>query len=230
MRILIGEDDILIAEHLKDIVKSFGYDVIAIAHNKEDILKLIDKHKPNLALLDIRMEGRYDGIEVGEYVLNNYNFPVIYITAHSDNDIIQKALKTKPNGYIIKPFKAMDIYTAMNIAVENFTSKKTEKFILIKDGYNTIKIFLYEIIYLKSDNNYVEIITGKRTYVERISLENILSTINSEDFIRVHRSFAINTTHLKELKSSNVVVGDHLIPVSRKFLKSVKEKLLFKSQ
>jgi len=223
MRILIGEDDILIAEHLKEIIKSFGYDVVGVAHNKEQILKLIDKTDPNLALLDIRMEGKYDGIEIGETILKNYNFPIIYITAHSDREIIQKALKTKPSGYIIKPFKSMEVFTALQIAAENFSNKKADNFILIKDGYTTIKLFLYEIIYIKSDNNYIEIYTEKTKYLERNSLESILSTINSDNFMKVHRSYVINLNHLKEFKSNTVILGERSIPVSRKYIKELKD-------
>ena len=224
MRVVICEDEILIAEHLKTIVKSFGYEVVGIAHNKKDMLGLIKRTDPQIALVDIRMEGRYDGIEIGEDVLLNYNFPLIYITAHSDNEIIQKALKTKPAGYIIKPFKAMDIFTAMNIAMENFTASRTDNFIMIKDGYKSVKLYHYEILFLKSDNNYVEIYTDKTLYIERISLESMLSTINSENFMKVHRSFAVNIDHVKELKSRELIVGSHLIPVSRKYIKEFKER------
>lgn len=224
MRVVICEDEILIAEHLKVIVKSFGYEVVGIAHNKKEMLALIDRVNPQIALVDIRMEGHYDGIEIGDEILKNYNFPIIYITAHSDKEIIQKALKTKPGGYIIKPFKAMDIYTAITIAIDNFSAAKNDNFILIKDGYKSVKLYNYEIIFLKTDNNYVEIYTDKTLYIERISLENMLETINSDRFMKVHRSFAVNLDHVKELKSRELIIGRHLIPVSRKYYKDFKEK------
>lgn len=224
MRVVICEDEILIAEHLKLIVKSFGFEVVGIAHNKKDMLALIARTNPNIALVDIRMEGRYDGIEIGEEILNNYNFPLIYITAHSDNEIIQKALKTKPGGYIIKPFKAMDIFTAINIAVDNFSAAKNDNFILVKDGYKSVKLYNYEILFLKTDNNYVEIYTDKTLYIERISLDNMLETINSEHFMKVHRSYAVNLDHVKELKSRELIIGRHIVPVSRKYYKDFKEK------
>jgi len=225
MRVVICEDEILIAEHLSTIVKSFGYDVVGIAHNKKDMKELLKRTDPQIALIDIRMEGRYDGIEIGEHILLNHNFPLIYITAHSDTEIIQKALKTKPAGYIIKPFKAMDIFTAINIAMENFSAARAETFIMIKDGYKSVKLYHYEILFLKSDNNYVEVYTDKTLYIERISLEGMLNTINSDRFMKVHRSFAVNLDHIKELKSRELVVGKHLIPVSRKYIKEFKEKI-----
>lgn len=224
MRIIIGEDDILIAEHLKDIVKSFGYDIVGIAHNKEDIIDLVNRTNPNLALLDIRMKGMYDGIEIGEYIMKNYNFPVIYITAHSDSEIIDKALKTKPGGYIIKPFKSMDVFTAINIAVDNFTSSKADNFIMIKDGYKTVRLFQYEIVYLKSDNNYVDIFTEKNHYLERNSLENLYSSLNTDCFMQVHRSYVINTDKITEIRTNKVLLGEVEIPVSRKFMNGLKSR------
>lgn len=226
MNILIGEDEVLIAEHLRDIVTSFNYNVIGIGHNKEDIISLIDKKQPDLALLDIRMRGKNDGVDIGEYIMQNYNFPIIYITAHSDKDIVQNALKTKPSGYIIKPFKAMDVYTAIQIAVDQFSHMKKDNFILIKDGYKTIKLYLYDIIFIKSYNNYIEIKTKKKKYLERNSLENICKTIDSEYFIQVHRSYVINLNYAKELKTNEVVLDDIEVPVSRKYYKELKSILL----
>lgn len=226
MNILIGEDEVLIAEHLRDIVTSFGYHVVGIGHNKEDIIKLIDKKRPNIALLDIRMKGKNDGVDIGEYILHNYTFPIIYITAHSDKEIVQNALKTKPSGYIIKPFNSMDVYTAIQIALDQFNNKKKDNFILIKDGYKTVKLYLYDILFIKSYNNYIEIYTNKRKYLERNSLENICNTIDSENFIQVHRSYVINLNYAKELKTNQIVLEDFEVPVSRKYYKDLKSILL----
>lgn len=229
MKILIGEDEVLIAEHLRDIVKSFDFEVVGIGHNKEEIIRLIDKTKPDIALLDIRMKGKNDGIEIGEYIMQNYNFPIIYITAHSDTEIVQKALKTKPSGYIIKPFKSMDVFTAINIATDQYRSKKNDNFIMIKDGYKTIKLFLYEILYIKSFNNYIEIYTKRKKYLERNSLENIFNTIDSEDFRQVHRSYVVNLNYTKELTTQKLLIEEDEIPVSRKYYKELKQFLFNKN-
>jgi DNA-binding LytR/AlgR family response regulator len=224
MKVAICEDEILIAEHLKMIIKSFGYEVVGMVHNKKDMLDLLARSKPDIALVDIRMEGRYDGIEVGEEILTHYNFPVIYITAHSDSEIIQKALKTKPGGYIIKPFKAMDIFTAINIALENFTDTKTHQFIIIKDGYKSVKLFHHEILFLKSDNNYVEIYTHKNRYIERSSLEGMLTDFKADNFIKVHRSYAVNLNHIAEVKANEIMIEDYVIPISRKYISAFRKK------
>ena len=173
MRIVIGEDEILVAEHLSDIVTSFKHKVVGIANSKTAIIDIIKKTRPDLVLLDIRMENRFDGIEIAEHISHNYAIPFIFITAYSDKEIIEKALPTKPSGYIIKPFKPVDVYTAIHIAADKFRNKKTDNYLIIKDGYKHIKVFLFKIIFLKSDNNYVEVHTKQKIYVERISLESL---------------------------------------------------------
>lgn len=222
MNILIAEDDILIAEHLKDIVLSFNYNVIGIAHKKDKVIELIEKNVPDVALLDINMENKYDGIEIGEYIQKNYNFPIIYITAHSEKETIEKALKTKPSGYIVKPFKDMEIFSSIQIAFDKFRSNKSDNYILIKDGYKVAKLYVFDILFVKSDNNYVEIFTKDNKYIERISLASIIESIDSDNFVKVHRSYIINTDYVREIKSLSVIVGDYEIPVARKYRKELK--------
>lgn len=228
MRIVIGEDEILIAEHLSDIVTSFKYEVVGIGHNKEEILTLLKKTKPDLVLLDIRMKNKFDGIDIANYILHNYAIPFIFITAHSDKEIIEKALPTKPSGYIIKPFKPMDVYTAIKIATERFRSGKSDNFLMLKEGYKQVKVFCFKIVYIKSDNNYIEIYTEKKTYIKRCSLESVHNLLKSEDFIRVHRSYIVNKNYIKALLSNQIEVISKTIPVSRKYLKALKKAFLGK--
>ncbi len=226
MRIVIGEDEILIAEHLADIVKSFKHEVVGIGHSKAKIIELIYKLNPDLILLDIRMEHEYDGIEIGNYIKQNLAIPFIYITAHSDKDIIEKALPTKPSGYIIKPFKPMDVYTAIHIASDKFRNLKTENFLLLKDGTKLVKVFFYNIIFMKSDNNYVEVHTNNKIFIERNSLENLNDKLQSEDFIRIHRSYIINKTHIKTITQNEIEMGDFKIPISRNYFPLLKQAFL----
>lgn len=223
MRVYIVEDDILIAEHLEQIVENSRHQLAGIAHNKEDAIIGIDITKPDIALLDIKMNNQYDGIEIGKHVLQYHSFPVIYITAHSNKEIIEKALKTKPSAYLVKPFKDSDVYTAIQIALTNYETKDTEEFIFVKDGFRTVKLLLKSILYLKSDNNYVDIHTETNKYSLRISLQEMLDSMDTDLFVRVHRSFAINKDKITKFASRKFYIKDVSIPVSRKFLKSVKE-------
>jgi len=222
LRIIIGEDEILIAEHLADIVRSFKHEVVGIGHNKAKILQIIDKTKPDLILLDIRMERKFTGIEIGEEIAHKYGIPFIYITAHSDKEIIEKALPTKPSGYIIKPFKPMDIYTAIHIATDKFRNHKDNNFIYVKEGSKKVKVFYYNILFFKSDNNYVEVHTKTKNYVTRCSLEKISQNLIDEDFVRVHRSYLVNANYITAIDPRFLNLNFHKIPISRSYYTQAK--------
>lgn len=217
MRILIGEDDVLTAGYLKDVVESFGNEVVGIGHNKEDIIRMIDKYIPDLLMQDISMVQTTDGIEVGRYVLENYSFPHIYITAHSDKNIIEKALATKPVGYVIKPFVPMNVYLAIQIALDHFRDHHEQEILTIKDGYNLIKLPYYSIQYLKSDNVYIDIHTSKKVYIVRDSLEQIHLKLDQNLFLRTHRSYIVNRHHVENLGSNLLDIKGTTIPISRKY-------------
>ncbi len=229
MRIVIGEDEILIAEHLKDIVNSFKHEVVGVAHRKNKILDIIAKTKPDMVLLDIRMESKFTGIEIGKILLHRYGIPFIYITAHSDKEIIEKALPTKPSGYIIKPFKPMDVYTAIQIASDKFRRTIKDNYILVKDSGKKIKLYYYNILFFKSDNNYVDIHTKTKTYVLRSSLEKIAKQLTDDGFIKVHRSYIVNSNYMTALNTRYISISSHRIPISRANYKQVK-KLFHKSK
>lgn len=223
MKILIGEDDILIAEHIKDILKSYGYENVEMAHDKEKIIKLIDDYKPDIALLDIRMKGKYDGIEIGEYILQKYSFPIIFITSHSNQEVVKQALKTSPSAYIVKPFKPIDIFSALQIAIENYQKKEADSVFVFKQNTETIRIPYKEIMLLISDNNYVEIITETNKYVQRISLSELHKKLKSEDLVRVHRSYIVNIKFIDKIYSDKLEIKNYSIPVSRKYKESLKD-------
>ena len=221
MKILIGEDDVFTAEHLKDILLSLGDHTIEMAHTKERIIQKTDSFKPDIALLDIRMKNKYDGIEVGEYIFDNYNFPIIYITAHSDELMMEKALKTEPSSYILKPFQAVEVKAALQIAQRRFSNKKEENFILVKNGTKNIKLLYKNILFLKSDNSYIEIHSKRGKHVLRTTFNKLFEELNTSLFVRVHQSYAVNSAHIKEFTANKVKIKENWIPVSRKYKKNL---------
>lgn len=223
MKILIVENDVLIAEHLAQIVKSFQYEVAGIAFNKDDAIKSIDKNPPDMALLDVRIQELYDGIEIGEYVRQNHSIPIVYVTAHSENKTVEKALKTKPNGYVLKPFKESEILAAIGIAVQNFRKEQSDEFFFIKNNYKAIKLLYNEVLYLKSNNNHIEIHTKTNQYYQRMGLQEMLDNQDDEIFIRVHRSFAVNKNRITKYTARKLYINTIEIPVSRKYSKTAKK-------
>ncbi len=216
IKILIVEDEVLIAEYIKLNLNSFGFSEIYMAHNKKNALDAIEFIKPDLALLDIRMQGNTDGIEIAKQIDTSSSIPYIFITANSDIIIIQEAVKTNAVGYITKPIKKSDLFASVQIAL-NGTINKKDNFFIIKFLSSIIKINYDDIKYIESSGNYINIYTKEQQYTDRRSLEWAEDQLPRNQFMRVHRSFLVNM-HLVNKKSSNAVfIMDVEIPVSRTY-------------
>jgi DNA-binding NarL/FixJ family response regulator len=125
INIVIVEDDPIIAEDIKEMLSNVDYKVLGIAYDKEEALSLIAKNKPDLVLLDINLNGKLEGYEIAEYINQNNKIPFLYLTSYSGKEFVEKAKKTMPMGYIVKPFTEGELYSSIEIALYNFS-----KFIL----------------------------------------------------------------------------------------------------
>ncbi|NYT06581.1 MAG: response regulator [Methanomicrobiales archaeon] len=115
--ILIVEDDIIIATLLQNRLVKLGYTVVRITSTGEDAIAQTDTIRPDLVLMDIRLKGEMDGIAAAEIIRGQHDIPVIYLTSHSDDDTIERAKKTRPAGFIIKPFTDDNLKTTIEIAL-----------------------------------------------------------------------------------------------------------------
>jgi PAS domain S-box-containing protein len=115
--ILIVEDSFIVAYHLQTTLESEGYRVLGTEDSGEKALAFLEKQRPDLILMDIMLNGDLDGIETARVVKTKYNLPVIYITALTDKDTIQRAKITEPFGYLTKPFEDREIFTVIEMAL-----------------------------------------------------------------------------------------------------------------
>jgi two-component system response regulator LytT len=213
-KILIVDDEVLIAEYLKDILISLGFPKIQLAHNLQQTFVEIEQFQPELLLLDIRMERELEGIEIAQKINEQHAIPFIFITAHSDAQIIEQAINTNPAGYITKPFKKMDVFAAINLAIKK-NMLQQEKTIIFKEGYDTIKLPIDEIFFAKSDGNYIDLFTYKKNYTIRYSLDWLLDNLPNNEFKKTHRSYVVNLRKIDKIGSKSIIVNNTKIPVSR---------------
>ncbi len=115
--LLIVEDQNIIAMDLKHRLIGLGYEVVGVSATGEDAIRLADKLRPDLVLMDIRLRGEIDGIQAAEQIRALADLPVIYLTAHSDNQTLQRARLTEPYGYVLKPFEDRELHMAIEIAL-----------------------------------------------------------------------------------------------------------------
>lgn len=208
------DDEVLIAEDLKDILNGLGIKNVAMKHDKKGAIVGLNEFKPDIVLLDIRMEKETDGLELGEYINKELKKPFIYITAHSDIEMIKKIVKTKPVAYITKPYKNSEIYAALLLA-DSLLGTAATGFFTFKDGYSIVKILLDDIHYVESDGNYIHLHTKQKKYTLRNSLDWFKQNVPSELFHQTHRSFIVNITKINKTTSKSVFIDSIEIPVSR---------------
>ena len=108
-RILIVEDEGLIALDLKKRLEQAGYVVPAIEDNAPDALLAVENLQPDLVLMDIRLRGPRDGIEAADEIRRRFCLPVMFVTAHADRETLDRASITEPFGYIVKPFHSVEL-------------------------------------------------------------------------------------------------------------------------
>ncbi len=138
--ILIVEDDKNVAVVIKHMLRSLNYTIVGITPTGEEALKILEKVKPDLILMDIMLEGELDGIETTEIINKSYDIPVIYLTAYSDDKSIQRAKLTQPYGFIVKPFEVNDLKGSVEIALykKNMERKLKESELWFKATLSSI--------------------------------------------------------------------------------------------
>ncbi len=128
VKILIVEDEPIIAEDIASLLEKNDFVVSAIVYNKESALLELDTNLPDLVLLDINLNGEMDGLLIAEKINEHLNIPFVFITSYSDKSTLAKAKYTEPSGYIVKPFNEAGLYSTLEIALYNHAQKNKLKF------------------------------------------------------------------------------------------------------
>jgi DNA-binding LytR/AlgR family response regulator len=239
LNILIAEDEGITALSLEDELQLEGYNVAGIADNGEEAVHIMKTQTVDLALLDIHLKGDWDGIETAQQLKAIKNIPLIYLTAYSDNITLERAKQTAPAAYLIKPYQPRHLMLTIELALHNFafhktpadinslknetpeTAKETLLYfndaVFIKQAYKFIKINLSDVLYLEAEGNYTHIFTQNKKYTLRYTLVATLEKLHHPHFVRVHRSFAINTYHVENFSDDMLYLGDKEIPLGRNY-------------
>jgi DNA-binding NtrC family response regulator len=141
-KILIVEDEIIIARELEIILRNLRYEVCATVVSGEAALQATEKYRPDLILMDIMLIGDMDGIETSSRITSANDLPVVYITAYDDQQMLDRAKLTEPYGFILKPFETRTLYVVIEIALYKHQAEKERKELLqqLKDALAKVKI------------------------------------------------------------------------------------------
>jgi signal transduction histidine kinase len=117
-RVLVVEDERIVAMHLRQQLQKLAYEVPAVAHSGRQALRSIEEDKPDIVLMDIHIDGEMDGIETAAKIPADLGIPVIYLTAYSDDGTLARARNTGPSGYLVKPFSERELHATIQMAME----------------------------------------------------------------------------------------------------------------
>jgi two-component system, response regulator PdtaR len=119
IKILVAEDERIIAMDLKNTLQKLGYQVTSVVNTAVDVIQKVEVEKPDVVLMDIMLESMLDGIEAAHILSYKYNVPIIYVTAYNDEQTLNRARATHPFDYIIKPYDEHKLKEKIDSAVRN---------------------------------------------------------------------------------------------------------------
>lgn len=239
-KILIVEDEMIIAANISLQLTTLGYEITGIIPRGEEALLHIKENTPDIVLLDIQLKGKIDGIETAQIMQKSFNIPIIYLTANADDEHFNRAKSTDPYAFISKPFKKLDLQRAIELTIKRIqnedkevdaSEEKLSPFILsdsifVKHHEKMVRVDIKDILYIEAERNYCRIHSKLKEYLLVMTLKDLDEKLPNKHFIRVHRSFIVNLSQIDEVATSHIVIGKKAIPVS----KSLKEELLNRLQ
>jgi DNA-binding LytR/AlgR family response regulator len=228
IKILIVEDEMIIGARISMQLSNLGYEVTGILPRGEDAIVHVQESKPDLVLMDINLKGSMDGIETATQLLQRVNVPIIYLTANADEPTFNRAKATRPYAFISKPYKQLDLQRAIELTISRMAEDVNGLIVADKDEDSTfvlndrifvrhkekmVKIMLADLIYLEADRNYSQLFTKEKEYVLAVTLKAIEEKLPKKLFLRIHRSYIVNLTHIEEVTEGSVKIAEHSIPM-----------------
>jgi DNA-binding LytR/AlgR family response regulator len=231
IKIAIVEDEAIIASLLHKNLEKLGYQIVGSAVNYNEAVKLLRENCPDIIFLDIQLSSKKDGIDLAEYIRKHHNMPIIFLTANSDKNTIERAKKINPEAFLIKPFTTENLYAAVEIALSNYDKAGWQKYsepssIIFKQGYEFIKVALNEIIFFESESNYLNVYTTDEKHISiRSTASEIIKRLPANKFCRINRACIVNMSFIEEVQKNNILLQDLSLKLSTNYKQELLKKL-----
>lgn len=233
-RILIAEDDFVVAKNLKFTLAERGYDILGICESGEELLQMLGQNPPDITIMDINLAGLLDGVEVTSLIKNKTNIPVLYLTSDRDQSTLERAKLTNPDGYLIKPFDDDELVSAIEIALhrhhlrlgyqkENSLVSESHLFVKVKNRLEKVKF--EEVLYLEANDIYSKLVTGNNNYILSYSLKTLEEKLPDQQFMRVHRSYIVNVDHINAIEDNYILISGKNIPIGKTYRDGLMKRL-----
>lgn len=236
IKLLIVEDEVLLAQDIALRLSKLKYQVVSMAHSAEQAIELLKAHSDiDVVILDIMIHGDKDGIDLAKIINTTYHIPFIFLTSHADKQIVARAKKVNPYSYLLKPFNDRQISIAIEMALSNFSKNAPVKDLLkehkpdeqeneilkIKDSLFLKKnnryerVYLSDILFLEADSNYTTIYTKADKFIYSMVLKKLEEKLPKTMFLRVHRSYIVNMQSVEGFEGNQLNINNQKVPVSK---------------
>lgn len=242
--ILVVEDEAIVSKDIQQSLKKLGYNIVGSSATGEKAVTLANELKPDLVLMDIMLKGDMSGIEAAEQIKETLNIPVIYLTAYADENTLAKAKVTEPYGYIIKPFKEIDLHTSIEMALYKHTkerevikerdflyalveNKDDEGVIFVKSNSRLVKVKATNILFVEALKDYVVINTTEAKFTIHSTMKDIQRKLSQKDFQRIHRSYIVRLDKIMAIEQPNLVIegGKKLLPIGGSYKEELFQRI-----
>lgn len=228
IKVLIVEDELIIAERMKTILTKIGYETVGTAISFAEGIQQFKESSPDVVLVDINLRGKKDGVDLVEEIRKEGDAICIFVTSHSDVKTVERVKQVNPDSFLIKPFTRDDLYSSIEIAIANRESKQSQsqnKVIFVKDKHAIIKVNTEEILHIDSEDIYCTLFleSGEKQLL-RMSLKHLLEKLPA-NFIRIHKSHIINFDYFSKMEYDKVYLGDREFPIGRAYKEAILRRI-----
>lgn len=224
VKVLIVEDDIAYSIFVESVIMESNYELIGSANTLEKAKAMIEGCKPDILISDIQLQDSTIFKLIEENDIKNISY--LFMTAHLEGEYFNDFHNVPQSTFIAKPFHKFTLLAALDLLINKYPIKDDEsnKYITIRGlQQQVVKIPFNEITWLQSEGNYCFIHTiHQRKYSKKISLTKLIQDLDNQ-FIMVHKGFAINTNFIRRIDLGNkvITIQDAQVPIGRGFRKAL---------
>lgn len=234
--ILIVEDDLVIRSNLEILLTEMGHDIAGFADNPIDALVLFSARSPDVVIVDISLDGPTDGVDLVKKMNVIRRTPVLFLTAHSEEEIFNKAKAVSPFAFITKPIERINLERSIQLALENLNTEGNmfhapnpcnQDALYTRVGNKLKKIYIRDIEFIEVDGKYCTIHQGARNFNCKISLKELVHLLPGDRFVQVSRNYLVNMDSIEDIDMLHfhVKVPHAEIPISRIYKEGLFERM-----
>jgi DNA-binding LytR/AlgR family response regulator len=234
IEILVVEDEAIVAADIASRLEHKGYVIAGIATSGKEALDMLQSRKIDLCLVDIKLNGVMDGIELAAHIKESTPLPVIFLTSMNNDETFERARATHPAAYMLKPFNDRELQLAIDLAVYNYSSGKSaqsiaddsvivkehdifqlKESIFLRKKERFERVDFKDILYAEAESNYTTIVTSSGQFVLSVTLHEVEKHLSPAFFVRIHRSYVINMQHINSIEGNMLYINDRSFQVSK---------------